>query len=110
MPVRSARAVRTWADRSAACTAESPPLRFPIGVRTASTMTASRILLLQFIPRVASLVPPGGRYGPAAGELAGRLLAANAEYASPESAVAKLPGWARASFVSARRMFCWRRR
>src|SRR5581483_6987808 len=37
----------TTADRSAACMADSPPFRLPTGVRTASTMTVSRICLLR---------------------------------------------------------------
>src|SRR5215211_8082379 len=40
-PERSTRLVRTCADRSAGCTPDSPPLRLPTGVRTASTITAS---------------------------------------------------------------------
>src|SRR5215218_8672651 len=42
-PARSTRAVSTCADRSAGCTPDSPPLRLPTGVRTASTITASGI-------------------------------------------------------------------
>lgn len=41
-PERSCSDFRTWADRSSGCVPESPPLRLPTGVRTASTMTASR--------------------------------------------------------------------
>src|SRR5215204_4800865 len=40
-PARSTRLLSTCADRSAGCTPESPPLRLPTGVRTASTITAS---------------------------------------------------------------------
>src|SRR5687768_2765802 len=43
MPVRSARACSTWADRSAEWMPDRPPFRLPVGVRTASTMTASRM-------------------------------------------------------------------
>src|SRR5688572_6974272 len=42
-PERSARAFRTWAERSTACTPDSPPPRLPTGVRTAAQMTASRM-------------------------------------------------------------------
>src|SRR5215210_1265453 len=42
-PARSTRLLSTCADRSAGCTPESPPLRLPTGVRTASTITASRM-------------------------------------------------------------------
>ena len=45
MPARSTSALSTSADRSAACMSDSPPLRLPTGVRTASTITVSRILL-----------------------------------------------------------------
>src|SRR5882757_11585822 len=41
IPVRSTSAVSTSADRSCGCIPASEPLRLPIGVRTASTMTAS---------------------------------------------------------------------
>src|SRR5882762_6641469 len=40
-PVRSTSAVSTSADRSCGCTPAREPLRLPIGVRMASTMTAS---------------------------------------------------------------------
>ena len=43
MPARSTSSLSTIADRSAACMSDSPPLRLPTGVRTASTMTVSRI-------------------------------------------------------------------
>src|SRR5215218_2330602 len=43
MPDRSARASSTCADRSTACTPDSPPPRLPTGVRTAAQMTASRM-------------------------------------------------------------------
>src|SRR3954463_10279178 len=43
MPDRSASAVRTCAERSTACTPDSPPPRLPTGVRTAAQMTASRM-------------------------------------------------------------------
>src|SRR3954463_10857130 len=46
-PARSTSAVRTSADKSAACISESPPLRLPTGVRTASTITVSRICRLR---------------------------------------------------------------
>src|SRR5271170_4468643 len=46
-PVRCSSSLSTSADRSAACTLDSPPLRLPTGVRTASTMTVSRICLLR---------------------------------------------------------------
>jgi len=42
IPVRSASALSTCADRSTGCTPDSPPLRLPTGVRTAATITASR--------------------------------------------------------------------
>src|SRR4051794_26668446 len=42
-PARSTSAVSTSADKSAACISDSPPLRLPTGVRTASTITALRI-------------------------------------------------------------------
>ena len=45
-PARSTSALSTIADRSAACMSDSPPLRLPTGVRTASTITVSRIYLL----------------------------------------------------------------
>ena len=41
-PFRATSAFSTWADRSTAWTAASAPFRLPTGVRTASTMTASR--------------------------------------------------------------------
>src|SRR3984957_61388 len=47
MPARCSSSLSTRADRSAACMADSPPLRLPTGVRTASTMTVSRICLLR---------------------------------------------------------------
>src|SRR5882757_97168 len=47
IPVRSSSSLRTMADRSAGCTPDNPPLRFPTAVRTAPTMTTSRILLLR---------------------------------------------------------------
>src|ERR1700739_4558078 len=46
MPVRSTSSQRTTAERSAGCIPDSPPLRLPTGVRTASTITASRIFPL----------------------------------------------------------------
>src|ERR1700760_1701264 len=48
MPERSASALSTWADRSAGWTSFKPPFRLPIGVRTASTITASRMATLFF--------------------------------------------------------------
>src|SRR6516164_7962377 len=42
-PARLAISVSTSADRSTGCTPASPPPRLPTGVRTASTITASRI-------------------------------------------------------------------
>src|SRR5689334_14199076 len=48
IPARSARPLSTWADSSAGCTPDRPPLRFPIGERTASTITASAIGLLLY--------------------------------------------------------------
>ena len=42
-PARSARALSTCADRSTGCTPDSAPFRFPTGVRTAATITASLI-------------------------------------------------------------------
>src|ERR1700760_4569254 len=56
IPARSASALSTIADRSAACISDSPPLRLPTGVRTASTITVSRIHSLR------------SRYGPATTE------------------------------------------
>src|SRR5215207_5063171 len=50
-PARSISALSTIADRSAACMSDSPPLRLPTGVRTASTITVSRILLLRSVGR-----------------------------------------------------------
>src|SRR4051794_7878946 len=44
-PARSTSALSTCADRSAVCTPDNPPLRLPTGVRTASTITASRMSL-----------------------------------------------------------------
>ena len=41
-PFRATSAFSTWAERSTAWTAASEPFRLPTGVRTASTMTASR--------------------------------------------------------------------
>src|SRR5690606_33761182 len=41
MPDRSITAMWTWARRSAGCTVDRRPLRRPIGVRTASTITTS---------------------------------------------------------------------
>src|SRR5215469_2386054 len=58
-PVRSAISVSTSADRSTGCTSASPPPRLPTGVRTASTITASRIaasLALGSILTAAELV------------------------------------------------------
>src|ERR1700710_353311 len=43
MPVRSASAWSTMAERSTACTPDRPPPRLPTGVRTAAQMTASRM-------------------------------------------------------------------
>src|SRR3954466_10016299 len=43
MPERSASEVSTCADRLTGCTPDRPPLRLPTGVRTASTITASRM-------------------------------------------------------------------
>src|SRR2546429_503731 len=40
-PLRAATSWRTWAPRSTGCTSLNPPLRRPIGVRTAATMNAS---------------------------------------------------------------------
>src|ERR1700759_2818951 len=51
IPVRSTSSVSTMADRSAACMLDNPPLRLPTGVRTASTMTVSRIFLLRSLDR-----------------------------------------------------------
>src|ERR1700684_2718161 len=47
MPVRTTSSFSTSADKSAACMLDRPPLRLPTGVRTASTMTVSRIFLLR---------------------------------------------------------------
>src|SRR5215475_9609584 len=49
IPARSTNVLSTNADRSAACTVESPPFRLPTGVRTASTMTASRMANLHSV-------------------------------------------------------------
>src|SRR4051794_39274727 len=49
-PVRSTIACSTRADRSAEWMPARPPLRLPTGVRTASTMTASRTAYLQLVP------------------------------------------------------------
>src|SRR5271157_5807273 len=43
MPARSNNSLSTTADRSAACMPDNPPLRLPTAVRTASTITVSRI-------------------------------------------------------------------
>src|SRR5947209_1293789 len=51
MPARSTSSLSTTADRSAACMADRAPLRLPTGVRTASTMTVSRISLLRSLDR-----------------------------------------------------------
>src|SRR5206468_903999 len=51
MPARCTSSLSTTADRSAACMADRPPLRLPTGVRTASTMTVSRIFLLRSLDR-----------------------------------------------------------
>src|SRR5436305_5483731 len=48
-PARSSSSFRTTADRSAACMPDNPPLRFPTAVRTASTMTVSRMYLLRLL-------------------------------------------------------------
>src|SRR3954452_4293799 len=42
-PARSTSALSTCADRFVGCTPDNPPLRLPTGVRTASTITASRM-------------------------------------------------------------------
>ena len=62
-PARSISALRTIADRSAACMSDSPPLRLPTGVRTASTITVSRIF-----------ATPIWRYGPSTSERGLALL------------------------------------
>ena len=55
----------TCADRSAGCTPDSPPLRLPTGVRTASTITASRmscpfrVALSATIPRIRGAAVSG---------------------------------------------------
>src|SRR3954454_2368154 len=46
MPERSTRDSSTCAERSTACTPDSPPPRLPTGDRTAAQMTASRMDLL----------------------------------------------------------------
>src|ERR1700733_6901974 len=51
IPVRSTSSVSTTADRSAAGIGDNPPLRLPTGVRTASTMTVSRIFPLRSLDR-----------------------------------------------------------
>src|ERR1700733_7183321 len=51
MPVRVTSSLSTTADRPAACIVDNPPLRLPTGVRTASTMTVSRIFLLRSLDR-----------------------------------------------------------
>src|SRR4051794_504582 len=55
-PARSTSAFSTCADRFAGCPPDSPPLRLPTGVRTASTITASRMSCPLF--GVACLRPP----------------------------------------------------
>src|SRR5690625_288308 len=62
-PVRSISAPSTTADRSAACICANPPPRLPTGVRTASMITASRILLLR-----SDRPPAGERRVPFLGE------------------------------------------
>src|SRR5690349_4974844 len=73
MPERSMAAFCTVASRSAGWTVESPPLRFPTGVRTASTITTSdmpatypgaepearrRMCAVAAVQRHLALVPP----------------------------------------------------
>ncbi len=64
-PVRSVRAVSTWADRSTGWISDSAPPRRPMGVRTASTITASRM-------RCPSLVQTGALFSPSRGPRARR--------------------------------------
>src|ERR1700710_637393 len=59
-PVRSASSLSTSADRSAACCSDNPPLRLPTGVRTAPTMTVSRIALFPSSLRVLRTDHPVG--------------------------------------------------
>src|SRR5579883_392455 len=69
--VRSTRALSTCAPRSAGCALERPPLRLPTGVRTASMMNASAMVVLlqnavgdlRAVPR--GVAPRGGE-GPRA--------------------------------------------
>src|SRR5450759_4022592 len=68
IPVRSTSAVSTWAERSTGCQSFSAPLRFPVGVRTASTITASRMVVPS--AQVPSRVRRG-RPAPTSGQLCG---------------------------------------
>src|SRR5450759_2457982 len=56
--------VSTWAERSTGCQSFSAPLRFPVGVRTASTITASRMVVPS--AQVPSRVPGGAQRRPQA--------------------------------------------
>src|SRR5450759_3668485 len=60
--------VSTWAERSTGCQSFSAPLRFPVGVRTASTITASRMVVPS--AQVPSRVRRG-RPAPTSGQLCG---------------------------------------
>src|SRR5580704_3586260 len=48
IPVRSARACSTWADRSTGWMPRSAPFRLPTGVRTAPTITASLVTVIVY--------------------------------------------------------------
>src|ERR1700730_6482116 len=48
MPASSTSALSTWADRSTGWMSRSAPLRLPTGVRTAPTITASRVTTLVY--------------------------------------------------------------
>src|SRR5918993_1403474 len=73
-PARSASALSTCADCSAGWTPESPPLRPPTGVRTASTITASRMVLAPPACVAAAYLPAGNQTTTSAPQRIGRGL------------------------------------
>src|SRR5690606_41475914 len=58
-PVRSASAVSTWADRLTGWISDSAPPRRPMGERTASTITASRMRIRPLLLRDTVAGQPG---------------------------------------------------
>src|SRR6202044_494369 len=84
MPALVASPLSTCADSSAGCTPESPPLRLPTGERTASTMTASGMVMSPLTGSCLDCQPRGWATGWRGGPGPDQRLANQAPFAEPE--------------------------